>query len=385
MAIINKRFGATDGFIKMPDGTEHYVFGWVDITGVPEDKIFSYRGRCQLPGPLLEAKVGDEVYLTITNLGMPGRPDLDDSHTVHWHGFPNQISIYDGVPEASIAIPVGRDFVYYYKPLNPGTYMYHCHFEPVEHIQMGMVGPLLVRPADFDASDPIYKTAYGNGTGTEFDREYFIFLTELDATAHRQIIAVQEYDWTDYKPDYWLINGRAYPDTIKDIGSNLPYQPYHSHIKANTGEKILLRFVNLGYQQHSMEILGIPLHIIGQDAQRPLGLNGEDLSYRKNVLYFAAGQTIDAIFTAPAPGNYPLFNRNCHKNVNNEVALGGMVTEVKIYPGTLPPPARPHDKKLQPLGQRRLYKHAGRQQHLYLGLRGDRRRYGPTAGSAYYS
>ncbi len=341
MAVINKRFGATDGHIKMPDGSEHYIFGWVDLTGIPESEIFSYRGKAQLLGPLLEVKVGDEVYLTLTNLGMPVRPDLDDSHTVHWHGFPNQIALYDGVPEASISVPVGRDFVYYYKPLDPGTYMYHCHFEPVEHIQMGMIGPLLVRPADYDPNNPLYKTAYGHGTGTEFDREYFVFLTELDSAAHHQVASVQEYDWTDFSPDYWLINGRSYPDTVKSAG-DLPEQPFPALIKANSGEKVLLRYINLGYQQHSIEILGIPVRIVGQDAARPLGLNGEDLAYWKDCNYFAAGQTLDAIFTAPAPGTYPVFNRDCYKNTNAGVTPGGMVSEVQVFAaGTLPPQAGP--------------------------------------------
>lgn len=123
MAIVKKRIGATDGWIKLPDGSSHYIFGFVDITGVPEEAIFEYRGKGILLSPYLEVYEQDELYLTLTNLGMPVRPDLDDSHTVHWHGFPNQIPMWDGVPEASISVPVGRDFVYYYKPLDPGTYM----------------------------------------------------------------------------------------------------------------------------------------------------------------------------------------------------------------------------------------------------------------------
>jgi len=327
----------------MPDGNLFYIMGFVDITGVPETAVVSYRGKARLIAPLVEAKVGDEVYLTLTNLGFPGRPDLDDSHTVHWHGFPNQIPLYDGVPEASVAVRVGRDFDYYYKPLDPGTYMYHCHFEPVEHIQMGMVGPLIARPRDYDPGVPALKTAYGSGTGTEFAREYFVFLTELDARAHEFMVLVQEYDWSEYRADYYLINGRAYPDTVKDNGDpSLPSQPFSARIKANTGDRVLLRFVNLGYQQHAIEIVGIPLHVAGVDAQRPVGLNGEDLSYGKNVLYVAPGQTYDVMFTAPAPGTYPLYNRNCHKNMNAGVAPGGMVSEVAVHPGTLPPQPGPN-------------------------------------------
>lgn len=338
------RLGATDGWIRTPDGKTHYIFGFTDITGAPENTIYDYRGKAQLMAPLIDVKIGDEVYLTLTNLGNPQRPDLDDPHTVHWHGFPNQIPLYDGVPEASIAVPVFRNFTYYYKPLDPGTYKYHCHHEPVEHIQMGMTGPLIVRPADYDPELPSKKTAYGAGTGTEFDREYFVFLTEMDARAHHDIASVQEFDWSEYKPAYWLLNGRSYPDTINDTsGEVFPQQPYPALIKANAGEKVLLRFINLGYQQHSMQILGIPMLVVGQDARRPLGLNGEDLSYKKNGVYIAPGQTLDVIITASQPATYPFYNRSFQKNINPGSGPGGMVTEIQVYaPGTLPPQTGPN-------------------------------------------
>ena len=74
------------------------------------------------------------------------RPDLFDGHTLHWHGFVNAIPLFDGVPELSVAVPIGRDFTYFYRPHDAGTYMYHCHFEDVEHVQMGMTGVVFVRP-----------------------------------------------------------------------------------------------------------------------------------------------------------------------------------------------------------------------------------------------
>lgn len=342
--IRNYRFGATDGFIKMPDGSKHYIFGFTDLTDVAESMIYSRRGSAVLMGPLLEAYENDDVYLTLTNIGLPDRPDLDDSHTIHWHGFPNQIAFYDGVPEASISVPVGRDFVYYYKPLNPGTYMYHCHFEPVEHIQMGMVAPLIVRPQleqteGFEGRKFVY-----NDESTEYDREYFIFLTEMDSRIHELILNMQGIDWTEYKPDYWLINGRSYPGTVDTVKDNYPSQPYKGLIRANSGERVLLRFINLGFQQHSIEVLGIPLRVVGVDAMQPKGIGGEDLSYMKNVVYIGAGQTMDVIFTAPESGEYPLFNRSHYKNTNPDGSYGGMITEVQVFePGTLPPQAVPNE------------------------------------------
>ena len=65
MATVNKRFGATDGWVNMPDGTDHYIFGFVDISGVPENQIVQYRGKATLLAPLLEAYEGDEVNLDL--------------------------------------------------------------------------------------------------------------------------------------------------------------------------------------------------------------------------------------------------------------------------------------------------------------------------------
>ena len=84
----------------------------------------------------------DEVFLTLTNVGMAMRPDLFDPHTIHWHGFPQAASIFDGVPDASISVNMGASLTYYYNAKDAGTYMYHCHVEATEHMQMGMLGNL---------------------------------------------------------------------------------------------------------------------------------------------------------------------------------------------------------------------------------------------------
>ena len=87
-----------------------------------------------------------DFRLQLTNLGLQMRPDLTDSHTLHWHGFRNVIPFFDGEPTGSVSVPVGRDFTYVYRPRDPGTYMYHCHVEDVEHVHMGMTGPGLRAP-----------------------------------------------------------------------------------------------------------------------------------------------------------------------------------------------------------------------------------------------
>src|SRR5215472_6051954 len=99
-----------------------------------------------IPAPLLAFDEDDELFLTLTNVGMIMRPDLFEQHTIHFHGYPNASSVYDGVPDASVAINIGGSFTYYYMAPDAGTYFWHCHITPPEHLQMGMVSQLFVRP-----------------------------------------------------------------------------------------------------------------------------------------------------------------------------------------------------------------------------------------------
>ena len=98
------------------------------------------------PAPLMAIDEDDEFFLTLSNVGQIMRPDLFEQHTVHFHGYPNASSFYDGVPDASVAINIGGSFTYYYLAPEAGTYFWHCHITPPEHLQMGMVGQFYVRP-----------------------------------------------------------------------------------------------------------------------------------------------------------------------------------------------------------------------------------------------
>src|SRR6202171_1134987 len=99
-----------------------------------------------IPAPLVAFDEDDEMFLTLTNVGMIMRPDLFEQHTIHFHGYPNASAVYDGVPDASVSINIGGSFTYYYLAPDAGTYFWPCHITPPEHLQMGMVGQLYVRP-----------------------------------------------------------------------------------------------------------------------------------------------------------------------------------------------------------------------------------------------
>jgi FtsP/CotA-like multicopper oxidase with cupredoxin domain len=359
---------ATDGWVSMPDsapaiapfwpdpmapsGTNMYVFGFRDVTGLTPANVTAQRGKAQISAPLLGFDQETDIKITLTNLGLSVRPDLVDGHTVHWHGFRNAIPLFDGVPELSISVPIGRDFTYFYRPHDPGTYMYHCHFEDVEHVQMGMTGVVYVRPVQNKgtASVPAGKYAYNDGDGsTRYDREFAFITTELWAEAHYRDAHIQTTDWTDYKPTFFALNGRAYPDTLapagdpmSTAGGRLRYQPNSSLVTANAGEKVLLRLANLGYQNHALTVDGIDLLVVAKDASLLRGRDGTAQYQVTNTVEIGPGESRDVIFTAPDPGTYLLYARDYPSLTNaGGAGLGGQMTEIRVSaPGTLPAQTR---------------------------------------------
>ena len=408
-------FAGTDGWIYLPPtpaiGSYHpdsaaptpfttYIFGFRNITGMSPDQISQQKMHAQHNAPLFWAKQYDEnlnpidFRLQLTNLGLQMRPDLTDSHTLHWHGFRNVIPFFDGEPTGSVSVPVGRNFTYVYRPRQPGTYMYHCHVEDVEHVHMGMTGLVFVRPVQdgqtfsFDGRS-FNKFAYNDGNGsTGFDREFAMFMSEVWAEAHWDDAHIQLPDWTDYRADFSLLNGRVYPDTLEanagiDVNDNsqkspdgnfyavpyarngdgtligvstrdeLQYQPLSALVTCEEGEQVLLRFVNLGFKEASMTLAGIKMRVVGRDAT-PMrggvnGLTGADTSYETDTILIGAGESFDVILKAPAhsggsgPDTYVLYNRR-YSQEDNLGNHGGQRTEVRVYPsGSLSPQQFPND------------------------------------------
>jgi len=366
---------ASDGYLTVP-GRETdpvYIFGFVPVDpNLSVDQLeATYKGHTKHTAPHLNFLQNDDIRITLTNLGLVQRPDLTDSHTIHWHGFDVPSPLNDGVPEVSIAVPIGKQVTYFYRPHREGTYMYHCHFEDVEHVQMGMTGIVFVRPLQDGASiNGFTKFAYNDGDGsTGYHRHFAILLNEVWKNFHDGDRDIQESIATDYNPQWFTLNGRCYPQTVlpnddPSLPANLRIgthnanfdttdysQPNSALIQVNPGERVLLRLANLGYQQHAMQLPGIPMHVIGQDAS--LLRNGTvDTSYWTNTLYIGPGEARDVLFDAPAyaaarpsgsdgRGNYNVYrfkNRDWRRlsNFGAPPGAGGMQTEVRVYQNPLP-------------------------------------------------
>ncbi len=128
-----------------------YIFGFRNVTWLDAAQRAAQKNHAQHNAPIFWVDQFDpddpkDFRVQLTNLGLAQRPDLFDAHTIHWHGFRNVITFFDGEPTGSVAVTTGRIFQYIYRPRDPGTYMFHCHVEDVEHVHMGMTGPVWVRP-----------------------------------------------------------------------------------------------------------------------------------------------------------------------------------------------------------------------------------------------
>ena len=343
-----------------------------------------------IPAPLMAIDEDDEFFLTLTNVGQIMRPDLFEQHTVHFHGYPNASAFYDGVPDASVAINIGGSFTYYYLAPDAGTYFWHCHITPPEHLQMGMVGQLYVRPrqnrvpatttlyaslqaqqqdlrtacplgsdtvhSDILCSNPLPavntgatgggKYAYNDGDGsTAYDVEYPLQIHGFDPSFHFVGMTFNPEQFTDMKDKYFLLNGRSYPDTVtpgplktqSTDGANHFAQPLPSIINIPAGKKALLRISDLDVTEYqTLASLGIPMHVIALNAKLLRDQAGNNLNYNTNSITLAGGESIDVILDASDTTKYPsgsvfyLYTPNLDHLSNDAENFGGLMTEVRI-------------------------------------------------------
>jgi len=360
-----KSLAAGDGFTNMADATVIdpqtgqgsrliYIFSFSDVTGLPEDQVMDAGMLgAQFSAPTINVKEGQDYYLNLTNVGMQMRPDLFDPHTVHFHGYPNAASVFDGEPMASIAINMGSTLTYYYKGPGPGTYLYHCHVEATEHMQMGMLGNLYVRPRQ-DGTPITYqgktytKFAYNDGDGsTGYDKDFPIQLVAVDPDFHDADLYIQPLPFAAMTDTYPMLNGRGYPDTINpEILNNNASAAFpglsnadkasrkvNSVITATQGERVLLRLSSLSTVDfYTVGILGIPMKVVGKDAKILRSSTGQNLYYDTNSITLGGGEAADIILDTAniPPGTYPLYVTNLERLSNNQEDFGGMMTEIVI-------------------------------------------------------
>jgi FtsP/CotA-like multicopper oxidase with cupredoxin domain len=124
-----------------------------------------------------------------------------------------------------------------------------------------------------------------------------------------------DVNWTNYHPNYFLINGKAWPDTMMNPDDN---------INATVGQTVLVRLINTGYEVHSIHSHGFHFTVIGSDGRKLAS------PYDKDTIDVSPGERYELLFHLNQPGRY-MFHDHIEQNTTNNGAYpGGMMTMINV-------------------------------------------------------
>ncbi len=240
--------------------------------------LWGYNGTA--PGPTIQARQGDRVRIIVDN-------HLPEPTSMHWHGFdiPNDM---DGTPGISQdAIPPGGRFVYEFTLQQEGTYFYHSHMAMQE--MMGMLGGFIMHP----------REAYR----PRVDRDFLIALQEYAILPNNLTpnSMSMEFNWLTF-------NGKAAPAVTPLI--------------VRLGERVKLRFINLGMDHHPIHLHGHQFVISGTEG----GRQPETTWGPSNTVLVGVAQARDIEFVADNPGNWMIHCHLPHHMMNQMSSTVGPMT-----------------------------------------------------------
>ena len=273
---------AKTGTLTFPNSVTVPVWGFTD----------SAAGAAQIPGPALIVNQGDAVTVILHN-------DLTVATSIKFEG--------QALPSDRTGAAPGGQTTYTFTADRPGTFLYEAGSLAGAQYQaaLGLHGALIVRPS---AANQAYSNA-----ASAYDDEALIVLSEVDPALNNAANRAT-FDMRKFKPRYWLINGKAYPQT--------------DPIGTLAGHRVLLRYVNAGQQPHTMALIGLN--------QTFLSLAGEELPHYRasNSMLMMPGQSADAITTIPAAtadnSRFALYEASALLSNNGSQSFGGMLTFLEI-------------------------------------------------------
>ncbi len=287
----------TDGYIILPDGNTMYMWGYTEGSN-----------PFQHPGPVLCVNQGDTVTVILQN-------NLAEDVSIVFPGQENVLA--DGAPAqpqfngsnvltslTNVAAANGGSVTYSFVANEPGSYIYESGTNPRKQVGMGLFGALVVRPTM--GADFAYNRADSQFTPSE---EFIMLLSEIDPYQHQAAESGRPFNLNNYKPRYWLVNGRGFPDSIADnYAPWLPDQPYGALARIHgfnddPGAGVnyhpypgIVHYLNVGTEDYPFHPHGNNGIVVGRDGHPLEGPGGEDLSFEKFAINIGPGQTWDVIF-----------------------------------------------------------------------------------------
>ena len=160
-----------------------------DWTFAPGQSVAGWGYNGQVPGPVIDARVGDVLDVRFTNR-------LPEPTNIHWHGLRVPAAM-DGTESVQTPVAPGETFRYRFRLPDAGTFWYHPHANETVQLERGLAGALIVRGPDEPA----------------LDRERILVLDDLRLDKHGQIAPggglIERHDGRE--GDVRLVNGVAEP------------------------------------------------------------------------------------------------------------------------------------------------------------------------------
>ncbi len=223
-----------------------------------------------VPGPLLRARVGDTVELTLKN-----HPTSTHDHSIDLHAVTGP-----GGGAQMIRVKPGKTKTITFKAIHPGVFVYHCATTNVPtHITNGLYGLIVIDPAE---------------GWRAVDREFYVMQGEVYTEGEVGQQGFQPFSprkMMDERPEYIVLNGR-----VKALTGARALQ-------AKQGETIRIFFGNGGVSRISS------FHIIGEifDRVYPEAALNHVLTSVQTTLVPAGGATVVEL-TLENSGDYILLD-----------------------------------------------------------------------------
>jgi FtsP/CotA-like multicopper oxidase with cupredoxin domain len=241
---------------------------WMDVWGYNDS----------MPGPTIEATVGDRVRIIIHNM-------LPESTTLHLHGIElaNRFDGVHGVTQEPIR--PGESYVYEFDVHQDGTFIYHSHGPMQEGI--GMAGLLILHPRL--AHEPAV------------DHDFALMVQEWAVMPTSTIpnTTSMEFNW-------FTLNGRS--------------APYTTPLLVRLGSRVRIRFVNMSpIDHHPMHLHGHTFWVTGGDG----GRYPESAWIPANTTLVGVAQSRDVEFIANNPGDWVMHCHMFHHMMNHMTVMVG--------------------------------------------------------------
>jgi hypothetical protein len=249
---------------------------------IPGRTVDAWGFNGSVPGPTIEVNQGNRVRMIVEN-------HLPELFSMHWHGLEVPIGM-DGVPGISQdPIPPGGKFVYEFPLHQNGTFFYHTHM-PMQEM-MGMIGFFIIHP------NAPYEP--------RVDRDFGIVLQEWAILPNNTVpnSLSMEFNWL-------TLNGKAGPETTPMI--------------VRKGERVRIRFVNLGMDHHPMHIHGNTFWVTGHEGARL----PRSAWTPGNTVLVGVAQGRDIEFEAKFAGDWMLHCHLPHHMMNQMVSMVGPIAHV---------------------------------------------------------